>query len=230
MVYTLYKEATGGAALAHPSTNSTTCKSDHFLETDNVNIKDVWKKISQLKLNFHKSDTLYTLGVGGSGMHRSACFWCTCDFDTPPIYIPKSVIKENHHVYGCFCHPECAAAFLMNENIDTSIKFERYYLLNSLYGSIYSYNKSIKPAPDPYYLLNKFYGNLTIGEYRKLFQCEQLVYIVNKPITHILPELYEDNNDFLVGNKIIQNGNIQLKNKVNKNEKTNIINEAFGVK
>ena len=163
-------------------------------------------------------------------MHRSACFWCTCDFDTPPIYIPKSVIKDNHHVYGCFCHPECAAAFLMNENIDTSVKFERYYLLNSLYGSIYSYNKSIKPAPNPYYLLNKFYGNLTIGEYRKLFQCEQLVYVVNKPITHILPELYEDNNDFLVGNKIIQNGNIQLKNKVNKNAKTNIINEAFGVK
>ena len=118
----------------------------------------------------------------------------------------------------------------MNENIDTSIKFERYYLLNSLYGSIYSYNKSIKPAPNPYYLLNKFYGNLTIGEYRKLFQCEQLVYVVNKPITHVLPELYEDNNDFLVGNKIIQNGNIQLKNKVNKNAKTNIINEAFGVK
>jgi hypothetical protein len=53
---------------------------------------------------------------------------------------------------------------------------------------------------------------------------------VNKPLTHILPELYEDNNDFLVGNKIIQNNNIQLKNRVNKNAKTNIINEAFGMK
>ena len=224
-VYTLHKTAP-----LHASTNYTNNNSDSFSDADNINMKDVWKKISQLKLNFHKSDTFHALGVGGSGMHRSACFWCTCDFDTPPIYIPKTIIKDNYNVYGCFCHPECAAAFLMSENIDTSVKFERYYLLNSLYGPVYKYNKSIKPAPSPYYLLNKFYGNLTIGEYRKLFQCEQLVYIVNKPLTHILPELYEDNNDFLVGNKIIQNNNIQLKNRVNKNAKTNIINEAFGMK
>ena len=225
-VYTLHKTAP-----LHASTNYTNNNSDSFSDADNINMKDVWKKISQLKLNFHKSETFHALGgVGGSGMHRSACFWCTCDFDTPPIYIPKTIIKDNYNVYGCFCHPECAAAFLMSENIDTSVKFERYYLLNSLYGPVYKYNKSIKPAPSPYYLLNKFYGNLTIGEYRKLFQCEQLVYIVNKPLTHILPELYEDNNDFLVGNKIIQNNNIQLKNRVNKNAKTNIINEAFGMK
>jgi hypothetical protein len=103
-------------------------------------------------------------------------------------------------------------------------------MLNSLYGPLYNYKKSIKPAASPYYLLNKFYGNLTIIEYRKLFQCEQLMCVVNKPLTHILPELYEDNNDFLVGNKIIQNNNIQLKGKVNKNIKANIINEVFGVK
>ena len=189
------------------------------LDCKNASNKEIWKKLSQLKLNFHKNDAL--------GVQRSACFWDTCEFDTPPIYIPMSSTKG----YGCFCHPECAVAFLMNENIDTSVKFERYYLLNSIYGPIYNYNKSIKPAANPHYLLNKFYGNLTINEYRKLFQCEQVVYMVNKPLTNVLPELYEDNNDFFIGNKIIQNNNtIEIKKKVVKNAKSSILNEAFGIR
>lgn len=192
---------------------------------NNATMKDIWKKISQLKISYNKNDTFQIIGS-----HRSACFWCTCDFDTPAIYIPKSMVKDTCNVYGCFCHPECAVAFLMNENIDTSIKFERYHLLNSMYGPIYNYDKSIKPAPNPYYLLNKFYGNLSIIEYRKLFKSEQLIYMVNKPLTHILPELYEDNNDFLVGNKIIQNNTIRKNQLKKKSNKTNIINEVFGVK
>ncbi len=192
---------------------------------NNTTMKDIWKKISQLKISYNKNDTFQIIGS-----HRSACFWCTCDFDTPAIYIPKSMVKDTCNVYGCFCHPECAVAFLMNENIDTSIKFERYHLLNSMYGPIYNYDKSIKPAPNPYYLLNKFYGNLSIIEYRKLFKSEQLIYMVNKPLTHILPELYEDNNDFLVGNKIIQNNTIRKNQLKKKSNKTNIINEVFGVK
>lgn len=191
---------------------------DCDLECKNATNKEIWKKISQLKLNFHRNDSL--------GIQRSACFWDTCEFDTPPIHIPMSSTKG----YGCFCHPECAVAFLMNENIDTSVKFERYYLLNSIYGPIYNYNKSIKPAANPHYLLNKFYGNLTINEYRKLFQCEQVVYMVNKPLTNVLPELYEDNNDFFIGNKIIQNNTIEIKKKVVKNAKSSILNEAFGIK
>ena len=191
---------------------------DCGLDCKNTNNKEIWKKISQLKLNFHKNDAL--------SVQRSSCFWDTCEFDTPPIHIPMSSTKG----YGCFCHPECAVAFLMNENIDTSVKFERYYLLNSIYGPIYNYNKSIKPAANPHYLLNKFYGNLTINEYRKLFQCEQIVYMVSKPLTNVLPELYEDNNDFFIGNKVIQNSTIEIKKKVVKNAKSSIINEVFGIR
>jgi hypothetical protein len=199
---------------------------DDLADSDNnATMKDIWKKISQLKISYNKNDTFQIISS-----QRSACFWCTCDFDTPAIYIPKSIVKDTCNVYGCFCHPECAVAFLMNENIDTSTKFERYHLLNSMYGPIYNYDKSIKPAPNPYYLLNKFYGNLSIIEYRKLFKSEQLIYMVNKPLTHILPELYEDNNDFLVGNKIIQNNNIRKNQLKKKSNKTNIINEVFGVK
>lgn len=187
------------------------------------NEREIWKKINQLKLSFHKSDICNNMG----GTQRSACFWCTCEFDSPAIYIPKSLSKDVYNVYGCFCSPECGAAFLMNENIDTSTRFERYHLLNSLYGKIYKYEKSIKIAPNPFYLLNKYYGNLTIQEYRKLFQSDQMIYVVNKPLTHILPELYEDNNDFLLNSKIIPTNTVNIKK--NKPLKSNILNSAFGI-
>jgi hypothetical protein len=196
---------------------------DNDADAANLNEREIWRKINQLKLSFHKSDICQNLG----GTQRSACFWCTCDFDSPAIYIPKSCSKEGYQVYGCFCSPECAAAFLMNENIDTSTRFERYHLLNSVYGKIYKYEKSIKIAPNPYYLLNKYYGNLTIQEYRKLFHSDQMIYVVNKPLTHILPELYEDNNDFLLNTKIIPTHSVNIKK--NKPLKSNILNNAFGI-
>jgi len=175
------------------------------------NLKDIWKKLNHLKLCFHKSDVFQNIGAGS---RRSCCFWDTCEFDTPPIYIPKCIAPNGGYtVYGCFCSPECAVAYLMNEGIDTSVKFERCQMLNSMYGRALNYDKSIKPAPNPQYTLNKFYGNLSIQEYRKLFKSEQIIYVVNKPLTHILPEMYEDNNDFLLNNKVIPNNNYKLKKK-----------------
>ena len=119
-----------------------------------------------------------------------------------PIHIPKFQLKNMFHVYGCFCSPECACAFLMNDkNIDTSTKFERYYLLNFIYGKIYNYEKNIKPAPCPYYLLEKYYGNLSIQEYRKLLKSERLLLIVDKPLIRSMPELHDDSDDYLLNNK-----------------------------
>jgi hypothetical protein len=179
--------------------------------SNDTNLKDIWKKLNHLKLCFHKSDVFQNIGAG---TRRSCCFWDTCEFDTPPVYIPKCIAPNGgYNVYGCFCGPECALAYLMNEGVDTSVKFERCQMLNSMYGKLLNYEKSIKPAPNPQYILNKFYGNLSIQEYRKLFKSEQIVYVVNKPLTHILPEMYEDNNDFLLNNKVIPNNNYKLKKK-----------------
>jgi hypothetical protein len=83
----------------------------------------------------------------------------------------------------------------MEENIDDSTKFERYHLLNKIYGGIYNYNKNIKPAPNPYYLLDKFYGNLTIQEYRKLLKTEHTLVVLEKPLTRMLPELHDDSEE-----------------------------------
>jgi hypothetical protein len=183
-------------------------------------LKDVWKKLKQLDQNLHMNNI---------PDKNSACFWCTCDFDNPQIYIPKYYVNDSYQVYGCFCSPECAVASLMSENIDSSAKFERYHFLNHIYAKIFNYTKNIKPAPNPYYLLDKYYGNLTIQEYRSLLRNERLFIIVDKPLTRILPELHEDNDDFILNNKIIPSNNYKLKKRLQKNNKTNILNETFGL-
>ena len=192
---------------------------DDFKEND---IKEIWKKLKNLQHNLH---------VNNINDKKSACFWCTCEFDSPPVYIPKYYIKESYHVYGCFCSPECATAHLMEENIDISSKFERYHLINHIYSKIYNYNKNIKPAPNPYFMLDKYYGNLSIQEYRSLFKNERLFLVVDKPLTRILPELHEDNDDFIINNKIIPSNTYHLNKKIQKKtvNKNNIMNEKFGL-
>jgi hypothetical protein len=76
------------------------------------------------------------------------------------------------------------------------VKFERYHLLNQTYSKIYNYTRNIKPAPNPYYLLDKFY-NLSIQEYRKLLKTGHMLLVIDKPMTRILPELHEDNDEFI---------------------------------
>jgi hypothetical protein len=191
-------------------------------ENDNYETKELWKKLKTLEHNLH---------VNNVSDKKSACFWCSYDFDNPPIYIPKHLIKDSYHVYGCFCSPECATAYLMEENIDSSTKFERYYLINHIYSKIYQYSKNIKPAPNPHYMLERYYGNLTIQEYRALLKSERLFLIVDKPLTRILPEFHEDNDDFIINNKIIQSNSLyQVKKNIQKKQQTknNIVNEQFG--
>jgi hypothetical protein len=207
-------------------TQTKTVEDDTDYEDDNKSVKendirDVWKKLKVLEHNLH---------INNICDKKSACFWCTYEFDNPPVYIPKHYIKGSYQVYGCFCSPECATAYLMEENIDSSSKFERYHLINHIYTKIYDYNKNIKPAPNPYYMLEKYYGNLSIQEYRALLRNERLFLIVDKPLTRILPELHEDNDDFIINNKIIPSNTYQIKKKLQKKQtKTNILSERFGL-
>jgi hypothetical protein len=195
---------------------------DISLKQKDNDVKEIWKKLKSLEHNLH---------INNISDKKSACFWCTCDFDNPPVYIPKYYIKDTYTVYGCFCSPECATAHLMEENLDSSAKFERYYLINHIYSKIYDYTKNIKPAPNPYYMLDKYYGNLSIQEYRSLLKNERLFLIVDKPLTRILPELHEDNDDFIINNKIIPSNNFQIKKKMQKktHSKSVILNEKFGL-
>jgi len=209
-----------------------------IIEDDKCSTKDINAKLKSLKLQLYKNANLDK---------KSACFWCTYDFDNQPCYIPKHEIDGEIYGYGSFCRPECAVAFLMNDSIDDSIKFERYHLLNQIYSKVYNFKKNIKPAPDPHYLLEKFYGNLTIQEYRKLLKSENMLLVVDKPMTRILPELHEDNDEFIMniyGNKTFQNeyssqsvnqnnnGVYRVKRQSEKQKgpsKTTIMKENFGL-
>ena len=148
------------------------------------NIKDIWNKLRKLKYDFHNN----------VNYKKSNCFWCTCSFINNPTFIPKRV-NNKYEVYGCFCSPECAVAYLLNEKISDNVLWERYSLLNNLYSKIYDYKKNIKPAGNPYYLLDNFYGNLSIQEYRQTLSNNRIYFVVDKPKTKLMPELYEDNND-----------------------------------
>ena len=179
--------------------------------------KEIMKKINRLKYSFHNGETIQM-----KLNHKCACFWDTCEFDGPIYYTPIMIVNGVFHVSGCYCSPECALASLLKEQMDTSTKFERIHLLHLLYGN--SNSNGFKPAPNPNYLLDKYYGNLTIDEFRSLSKGPQMIHVVNKPFTHILPELYEDNNDFLVNSKVIPTNTLKLK----KRYKTTLVQHSGG--
>lgn len=178
-----------------------------------ISNKEINTKLNKLKLQLYKNN---------NPDKKSACFWCTYDYDNEPCYIPKYETDGQMYGYGSFCRPECALAYLMKENIDDTIKFERYNLLNYLYGKIYDYKKNIKPAPNPYYLLDKYYGNLSIQEYRKLLKSEHMLVVLEKPMTRILPELHEDNEDITTN---IYGAN---NNRIKPNSSTNTTTTGIG--
>lgn len=189
------------------------------VEKKNISSKKaVWEKLRKLSFYLNTNDV---------SDKRSACFWCTCDFDNPLIYIPKYELNGTYQCYGCFCSPECATSHLFNEQIDSSIKFERYSLLNYLYCKVYDYKKNIKPAPNPYYTLSKYQGNLSISEYRSLFNTERFIIIVDKPLARNLPELHEDNDDFLFNNN--DSNMLFINNNVSQQSKNDILTTNFNL-
>lgn len=157
------------------------------MELNKYNDDTIHQKIKNLSSRLHLNDI----------NNRSDCFWCTCPYDTPPIYIPRSVAQGQYNVYGSFCCPECASGYLFQEKIDHSTKFERYHLLNDLYGEAYDYSKPIVPAPSPHYMLNKYYGTLTIQEYRQVIRNDKILIMVDKPICCTYPELIQCSTEYV---------------------------------
>jgi hypothetical protein len=182
-----------------------TCNIATTNNNTNINIsnsysddKEIWGKLKSLASSLHSSIPPNKI---------SDCFWCNSQFDGPPVFIPKNKHNDKFNVYGNFCSPECGCAFLFNENIDTSQKFERYHLLNHIYSSIYNYDYYIKPAPSPYYLLNKYLGSLSVEEYRKINKNNQLISVIDKPMTRNFPELFEDVDEQNIKNLPIMHDN-----------------------
>jgi hypothetical protein len=142
------------------------------------------QKLNQLSVQLRNNDV----------SKKADCFWCTYPFETPTVYIPRSRVNGQYHVYGSFCCPQCAAAFIFADTVtDNTTKFERYHLLNFMYGGVYGYSKNILPAPAPHYILEKYYGTLTIEDFRSMVQTDKLVTVVDKPIYVTCPDILQGN-------------------------------------
>ena len=129
-----------------------------------------------------------------------ACFWCCHGFMTPPVAVPSHILDEVWYMYGNFCSPECAVAYLFKEKIDSTVQWERYALLNSLYhqdaelpmGS----PKGIRPAP-PREVLRMFGGSMDISEYRAVVHEKKLrIDVLTPPMVSIIQTMDTKPIDF----------------------------------
>lgn len=91
-----------------------------------------------------------------------ACFWDCHSFRGQPCVIPVKIEEDIWRVYGNFCSPSCAAAYLFNEPLDSAVQWERYALLNRLYADG---EQSVRLAPART-VLRMFGGTLDVSEYR----------------------------------------------------------------
>ena len=122
------------------------------------------------------------------------CWWDDHEFNNNRWGIPTKIVKENFHIYGCFCSPNCAAAYLFNMYKDTDDIWNKYSLLNFMYNSIYDKDISVKLSPSKL-LLKKYGGTLTISEYRSNLNNKQYNNYINIPNTIINNISVEDINN-----------------------------------
>ena len=94
-----------------------------------------------------------------------ACYWCAHAFEGMPCILPEREEGGVYKVYGNFCCPECGLAYLLEESLDATTRWERMALLHRLYGPALNY-KRIFPAPARS-TLKLFGGPLSIGAFRK---------------------------------------------------------------
>jgi hypothetical protein len=92
-----------------------------------------------------------------------ACFWCAHGFDWTPCIIPEREVAGVYKVYGNFCCPECAVAYLLSESVDPHTRWERIALLQRVYDQ--EGKGRIFPAPTRQ-CLKLFGGPLTIESFR----------------------------------------------------------------
>ena len=125
----------------------------------------------------------------GDSCKAEACYWDTCPFYTPPVYVPLHVTNNTIHTAGYYCSPECAAAAILRREIEGDAH-EQWSLLNTLYTSVYMLDGPIVPAADPRKVLTKFGGPLTIEEYRQALRSGKQLQALPHPVIKNVSEIH----------------------------------------
>jgi len=113
-----------------------------------------------------------------------ACFWDCHSFRGRPCVIPTVIEEGIWRVYGNFCCPECAAAYLFNERLDLHVQWERYALLNRLYAVSVSEPVRLAPARAT---LRLFGGALDVSDFRSIIGDKRMrVDVMTPPMISII--------------------------------------------
>ena len=155
-----YGEPTENTTMQHIIKDVVETKSLNY----NNNCKSSSKKVEEVMKEF-KETSCHLKWPKSTSIY---CFWCCHPFNNTPCSLPIKFVDETYHLYGCFCCPECAAAYNFNNMGNNNESWERYSLLNMLYKETFSDNNvKIKLAPSRQ-TLSIFGGNLNINEFRNL--------------------------------------------------------------
>ena len=102
--------------------------------------------------------------------NSTVCWWDGHPFDCAPFYIPKRKLEDDSYsIYGNFCSPECAMAYLWNDgNIDNETRWERSSLMCQFKKEVYKDTSYKISKALPRWTLKEYGGKFTIDEYRKI--------------------------------------------------------------
>jgi hypothetical protein len=124
-----------------------------------------------------------------------ACFWCCDTFTGGTCIIPKEVLGNVWQVYGNFCSPQCALAYLLSELLDTHVRWERISLLQRLYGSQCTHGR-VYPAPSRE-TLQRFGGPVSSQDFHAMCDKQRIRIDVHMPpMVSILPTMDTKPIDF----------------------------------
>jgi hypothetical protein len=99
----------------------------------------------------------------------AACFWCAVGFDGRPVVLPTQEEGGIYTVYGNFCTLSCSLSYLLNEQVDPQVRWERQALLHRMYKQ----TSPIHPAP-PKESLQFFGGHFSHEQYRDIIDKKQI--------------------------------------------------------
>ena len=174
-------------------------KREIIIKTLKENIKN-YKNISQdntLTITKENKKQLLNLGlisINGNKLQVAekspyACWHCTYNFDTYPLFLPEKFQNNKYYVFGNFCGFACM--FSYNDTLDDYRRNIRNSLIKKLYTDIFHTDCNIKSA-GPREVLEKFGGPVPIDKYRDTkIICTKTVRINIPPMIPLL-SYYEE--------------------------------------
>lgn len=142
------------------------------------------------------------------------CFWDCHEFNGTPCVIPSAVVDGVWRVYGNFCSPNCAVAYLFSQRLDANEQWERYSKLNRLYHNFCQSPTQGISAASAREVLRIFGGSLDISEYREMLAKPTIrVDVLTPPMVSIIQSMDTKPIDFYdaaLKNVFIQNDGDKL--------------------